>query len=242
MFGVTPFAAYGVAEFSEATSGLRIDGGLVEESAEQPTHYLAVAGPDDGVELGYALVQIPVELQGQTPEGRDVRPAAGGVPAAADGSDVADPRRRLAEAEGKAEGVLRVSRAQTEEIEELRARLRRAGESRAELDQEVDRLRKALAEADESVLDLTRRTREEMAALASRITAAIACRWPTAVISAARSMRSISAALFVRRCSCRTDAGSTTAWGYPTPRRARRRTPSSACSTWSSLPRSRPSG
>jgi septal ring factor EnvC (AmiA/AmiB activator) len=173
MFGVTPFAAYGVAEFSEATSGLRIDGGLVEEAAEQPTHYLAVAGPDDGVELGYALVQIPVEVPGHASEGRDVRPAAGGVPAAVDGSDVADLRRRLAESEGKAEGVLRVSRAQTEEIEELRARLRRAAESRAELDQEVDRLRKALAEADESVLDLTRRTREEMAALASRITAGL---------------------------------------------------------------------
>ncbi len=165
MFGVTPFAAYGVAEFSEATSGLRIDGGLVEEAAEQPTHYLALAGPDDGVELGYALVQIPVEGEG---------PAASAAPvAAAESVDVADLRRRLAEAEGKAEGVLRVSRAQTEEIEELRARLRRASESRAELDKEVDRLRKGLAEADESVLDLTRRTREEMAALAARITAGL---------------------------------------------------------------------
>jgi SAM-dependent methyltransferase len=166
MFGVTPFAAYGVAEFSEATSGLRIDGGLVDESAEQPTHYLALAGPDDGFELGYALVQIPVET------GDEAARAPAAVPAAAS-ADVADLRRRLAEAEGKAEGVLRVSRAQTEEIEELRARLRRAGEARAELDKEVERLRRALAEADESVLDLTRRTREEMNALAARITAGL---------------------------------------------------------------------
>jgi DNA repair exonuclease SbcCD ATPase subunit len=159
-----------VAEFREPTSGLRIDGALVDESAEQPTHYLALAGPDDNAELGYALVQIPVEVKG------DARPAVP-VPAAPapapEAADVVDLRRRLAEAEGRAEGVLRVSRAQTEEIEELRARLRRASESRADLDREVERLRKGLAEADESVLDLTRRTREEMASLAARITAGL---------------------------------------------------------------------
>jgi SAM-dependent methyltransferase len=169
MFGLTPFAAFGIAEFSETSPGLRIDGALVDEGGEQPTHYLAVAGPDEGdesVELGYALMQIPSE----TLEAQDGGLAAG--LAAALPAD-AELRRRLAESEGKTEGLLRVSRAQTEEIEELRARLRRGAESRAELDQEMTRLRRALSEADASVLDLTRRTTQEMAALASRITSGL---------------------------------------------------------------------
>jgi chromosome segregation ATPase len=167
MFGLTPFAAFGIAEFSETSAGLRIDGGLVEDVGEQPTHYLAVAGPDDGadVDLGYALMQIPSE-----PVAEELDEDA--VVEAPRGAD-AELRRKLAEAEGKAEGLLRVSRAQTEEIEELRARLRRGAEARADLDQEMARLRKALAEADASVLDLTRRTTQEVAALASRITSGL---------------------------------------------------------------------
>ena len=139
MFGVTPFAAYGVAEFSEATSGLRIDGGLVDE-ASRAAHPLPGAGrPGRRRRAGLCPGADP--CRGPA----DARPA-GSAPAAPapprTAADVADLRRRLAEAEGKAEGVLRVSRAQAEEIEELRARLRRASESRAELDQEVERLRK----------------------------------------------------------------------------------------------------
>ena len=168
MFGVTPFAAYGLAEFAENVAGLRIDGGMVEDSSLQPTHYVAIAGPDDDVDLGYALVQVPFapgDLEATAPAARTERAVS-----AQDSVAVDELRRQLAEAQGQHEGVLRVSRAQAEEIEELRARLRRGAEARAELDQEVVRLRRALAEADESVLDLTRRTREEVAALAQRIT------------------------------------------------------------------------
>jgi chromosome segregation ATPase len=82
-------------------------------------------------------------------------------------------RQKLSESEGKAEGLLRVSRAQSEEIEELRARLRRTAEARADLDEEVRRLRKALIEADESVVNLTRKTTEEMTALAQRLTSGL---------------------------------------------------------------------
>src|SRR5215831_15769024 len=45
-----------------------------------------------------------------------------------------------------------------EEIDELRGRLRRAAEDRAALDAEVASLRRALAEADDSVVNLTRKT------------------------------------------------------------------------------------
>ncbi len=67
----------------------------------------------------------------------------------------------------------RVSPVQAEEIEELRARLRRAAEDRAALDAENAKLRRALAEADESIMNLTRRTTEEMAAVAERLTAGL---------------------------------------------------------------------
>ncbi|MES1208114.1 MAG: hypothetical protein ABUS79_19440, partial [Pseudomonadota bacterium] len=67
--------------------------------------------------------------------------------------------------------VTRISEVRAEEIEELRARLRRAAEDRATLDTENARLRRALAEADETVVNLTRRTTEEMAAVADRLAA-----------------------------------------------------------------------
>ena len=62
MFGLTPFFAFGLAEFEEAPQGLRVESSLVDESAEEPTHYIAVAGADDAgasSSLGYALVQLP---------------------------------------------------------------------------------------------------------------------------------------------------------------------------------------
>ncbi|HEY0706453.1 MAG TPA: hypothetical protein VGG33_06645 [Polyangia bacterium] len=179
MFGLTPFAAFGVAEFSETPAGLRIDGGLVDEGSEQPSHYLAIAGPalaenEEEDELGYALVQIAAEPAGAGEASRaNASATASASVGGATSSELAELRHRLAEAEGKSEGLLRVSRAQVEEIEELRARLRRGAEARAELDQEMARLRRALTEADESVLDLTRRTTQEMASLAQRITAGL---------------------------------------------------------------------
>jgi hypothetical protein len=60
-----------------------------------------------------------------------------------------------------------------EEIEELRARLKRAAEDRAALDNEVATLRRALTDADEAVLNLTRKTREEMSAMAERLAAGL---------------------------------------------------------------------
>jgi len=166
MFGRTPFAAFGIAEFDDATGGLHVDSDLVADSAEQPDHYLAVAGPEESIPLGYALVQVPLDALGA--------PAAAPAPApAATDASVTELRRKLAEAQGEVEGVLRVSRAQTEEIEELRARLRRAAEARSELDEEVNRLRRALADNNESVMSLTRRTTEEMTSLAQRLTAGL---------------------------------------------------------------------
>jgi hypothetical protein len=71
------------------------------------------------------------------------------------------------------EEVTRVSEVRADEIEELRGRLRRAAEDRATLDAENARLRRALAEADESVMNLTRKTTEEMAAVAERLAAGL---------------------------------------------------------------------
>ena len=82
---------------------------------------------------------------------------------------VSDLRRKLDDALVKSESAVRVSRAQGEEIEELRARLRRMVEDRETTDADMGKLRRALTQADESVLTLTRRTAEEMAVVAERL-------------------------------------------------------------------------
>ena len=170
MFGQTPFLAFGIAEFDEAATDLRVDAELAEREAEEPTHYIALAGPDEPMGLGYALVQIPVgDWDGRAQTER--APASAGIKAP--DTALAELRQKFLENEGKAEGLVRVSRAQSEEIEELRARLRRTTEARAELDEEVRRLRRSLVEADESVVSLTRKTTEELTALAQRLTAGL---------------------------------------------------------------------
>jgi chromosome segregation ATPase/SAM-dependent methyltransferase len=169
MFGQTPFLAYGIAEFDEAAVDLRVDAELAERESEEPTHYIALAGPDEPAGLGYALVQIPAgDWDGHAQTERT--PSTG---IKAPDTALADLRQKLTDSEGKAEGLVRVSRAQSEEIEELRARLRRTAEARAELDEEVRRLRRSLMEADESVVSLTRKTTEELTALAQRLTAGL---------------------------------------------------------------------
>jgi chromosome segregation ATPase len=173
MFGQTPFFAYGIAEFDEAAAELRVESDLADSQAE-PSHYIALAGPDEPLALGYALVQIlPPDGEDRGASERPTPGASVGAPDKAGDASLAELRQKLAESEGKAEGLLRVSRAQAEEIEELRARLRRTAEARGDLDEEVRRLRGALIEADESVVNLTRKTTEEMTSLAQRLTAGL---------------------------------------------------------------------
>lgn len=171
MFGQTPFAAWGIAEFDEAPAELRIEPDLAQAENEEPSHYLALCGHDEPLSLGYALVQIPACAS----ETRAGEAPASEIPTKVEAPDaaLADLRHKLAEAQGQAEGLVRVSRAQTEEIEELRGRVRRTAEARAELDEEVQRLRRALLEADESVVNLTRKTADEMTVLAQRLTAGL---------------------------------------------------------------------
>ena len=169
MFGQTPFSAWGIAEFDEAAAELRVEPDLAQAENEEPSHYLALCGHDEALSLGYALVQIPAS------------PGSAGEPRALEAqaeaklldAPVVELRRRLAEAQGQAEGLVRVSRAQSEEIEELRGRVRRMAEARAELDEELQRLRRALVQADESVVTLTRKTADDMTALAHRLTAGL---------------------------------------------------------------------
>jgi chromosome segregation ATPase len=170
MFGQTPFLAYGIAEFDEASTDLRVDSDLAERESEEPTHYIALAGPDELYELGYALVQIPAATNEIAPSAQQRSVSTSSTSGKAPDTALAEFRQKLGESEGRAEGLVRVSRAQGEEIEELRARLRRNAEARAELDEEVRRLRHALVEADESVVNLARKTTEEITALAQRLT------------------------------------------------------------------------
>jgi len=171
MLGVTPFLGMGVVEFEGAVDGLRIDSRLVKEGSEPPAVYVAVAGAQVAPALGYALVQLPfASLEARLT-------AAGGAATAT--------ATATAGAAGPSAALLR------EEIEELRGRLRRAADDRAALDAEVAKLRRALAEADESVLNLTRKTTEEMSAMAARLAAGLRSsaemeRAPSGELTAAR--------------------------------------------------------
>ena len=171
MFGQTAFAAWGIAEFDEAPAELKIEPELAQAENEEPSHYLALCGHDEALSLGYALVQIPAGASETQLGDKPASEISTGVEAP--DAALAELRRKLAETQGQAEGLVRVSRAQSEEIEELRGRVRRTAEARAELDEEVQRLRRALLEADESVVNLTRRTTDEMTALAQRLTAGL---------------------------------------------------------------------
>jgi SAM-dependent methyltransferase len=194
MFGVTPFAGFGVVEFDVDGDGLRVDSRLVEGGAEAPAAYVAVAGSTRAAELGYALVQMPfapieaklaataaaapvVEIDDRGATARlvaterrldDVERRSRTRVEEAE-TRAGELRRKLDDASAEAESAMRVARAQGAEIEELRGRLRRASEDRAALDGEVSKLRRALAEADESVMNLTRKTAEEMSAVAARL-------------------------------------------------------------------------
>jgi hypothetical protein len=152
MLGMTPFSGIGVVEFDGAIEALRIDSRLVKEP-EAPVAYVAIAGTELVAGLGYALVQLPSAHFTSVDLAREGQAAQSG--------------------EVTAPPSARVSHLQAEELEEMRARLRRAAEDRAALDAENAKLRRALAEANESVMALTRRTTEEMAAVAERLTAGL---------------------------------------------------------------------
>ena len=199
MFGVTPFAAFGVVEFEANGEGLRVDSRLVEGGVEPPGAYVAVAGSERVGDLGYALVQVPfapIEAKLAAVAEGDDHGSSARLAAAERRLDEAERRGRArvdeAEARGaelrrkledvtvKADSATRITRAQGEEMEELRGRLRRAAEDRAALDAELAKLRRALADADESVMSLTRRTAEEMSAVAARLAAGLHAPAPAA--------------------------------------------------------------
>jgi SAM-dependent methyltransferase len=146
MFGITPFAGFGVVEFEVDGDGLRVDSRLVEGGAEPASAYVAVAGRERAAELGYALVQVPfapieakltaiaeVEDRGaaRAEERTDVR-ADARVDAAERRLDeverrgrlrvdelearAGELRRKLEDSSAQSESAMRIARAQGEEM------------------------------------------------------------------------------------------------------------------------------
>jgi len=200
MFGQTPFTALGIAEFDAEVSDLRVDAELIDPESEEPTRYVALAGHSMGPTLGYALVQVPSHAPAAVAPviSTEPRTDAASIELTRKLSEaqtqIASINSKLLDAQGQAEGSVRVARAQTEEIEELRARVRRAAETRLQLDEEVARLRKALGQADESVMNLTRRTADEMSALAARLSSTISAPVAPVVVSPPAAAKSAPAA------------------------------------------------
>jgi SAM-dependent methyltransferase len=122
MFGITPFAGFGVVEFDVEGEGLRVDSRLVEGGSETPAAYVAVAGVERAADLGYALVQIPFA---------PIEAKLAGVAATEDRGATA----RLEASERRLDEVERRGRARVEEAEgrvvELRRKLEDACRSRS---------------------------------------------------------------------------------------------------------------
>ena len=82
MLGQTPFLGFGLVEFDGSADALRVDVSLLQGGAEQPSHYVGIAGATVPQSLGYSLVQVPfapVEAVVFGAEsGPSVAPAAGG--------------------------------------------------------------------------------------------------------------------------------------------------------------------
>ena len=139
MFGVTPFVGMGMVEFEGAVDGLRIDSRLVKEGASRRPLYVAVAG-----------ARRPRGSATRWSSCRSRRSRPGWPPAAA-------ARRR------------RRRRCCARRSTSCAAACAAPPRTARALDAEVASCGARSTEADESVVNLTRKTAEEMAAMAERL-------------------------------------------------------------------------
>ncbi|HEX4406718.1 MAG TPA: methyltransferase domain-containing protein [Polyangia bacterium] len=166
MFGITPFAGFGVVEFEVDGDGLRVDSRLVEGGAEPASAYVAVAGRERAAELGYALVQVPfAPLEAKLTalaEGEDR--GAARVEFKEDKTDVRTDARVDA-AERRLDEVERRGRVRVDELEARAGELRRKLEDASVQSESAVRIARAQGEEMEELRGRLRRAAEDRAAL-----------------------------------------------------------------------------
>jgi SAM-dependent methyltransferase len=164
MFGVTPFAAFGVVEFDGDSEGLRVDSRLVEGGVEPPGAYVAVAGAERAGDLGYALVQVPfapIEAKlaaagaGEDREDREDRY----------GGEDRGATARLAATERRLDEVERRGRARVDEADARAVELRRKLDDASAEANSAMRVARAQGEEIEELRGRLRRAAEDRASL-----------------------------------------------------------------------------
>jgi SAM-dependent methyltransferase len=167
MFGITPFAGFGVVEFEVDGDGLRVDSRLVEGGAEPASAYVAVAGRERAAELGYALVQVPfapIEAKLTAIAEGEERGAARAQERSDDRTDVrAD--ARVDAAERRLDEVERRGRLRVDELEARAGELRRKLEDSSVQSESAMRIARAQGEEMDELRGRLRRAAEDRAAL-----------------------------------------------------------------------------
>jgi SAM-dependent methyltransferase len=169
MFGITPFAGFGVVEFEVDGDGLRVDSRLVEGGAEPASAYVAVAGRERAAELGYALVQVPfapIEAKLTAIAAGEDRGAQAGAQVD-DRTDRTDVRAdaRVDAAERRLDEVERRGRLRVDELEARAGELRRKLEDSTVQSESAMRIARAQGEEMEELRGRLRRAAEDRAAL-----------------------------------------------------------------------------
>jgi len=173
MLGQTPFLGFGLVEFDGNADALRVDVSLLHGGAEQPSHYIAIAGTGVDASLGYSLVQVPfapVEalLAGAAGQvtaepsavGAGASPALTRGPGA--GSGLSDSRAESAER--RMDETERRARARVEEADLRLNELRRKLEDALLQAETASRISRAQAEEIEELRGRIRRGAEDRAA------------------------------------------------------------------------------
>ncbi|MEO8214203.1 MAG: methyltransferase domain-containing protein, partial [Myxococcales bacterium] len=154
MLGQTPFLGFGLVEFDGSADALRVDVSLLQSGAEQPSHYVGIAGAAAPPSLGYSLVQVPFAPVEAVIFGAEAG-ASGALPIPAREAAPPVSDARLEMAERRLEESERRARARLEEAETRLSDLRR-------------KLEEALVQAESSVR-VSRAQAEEIQELRARI-------------------------------------------------------------------------
>ena len=189
MIGQAPFLAYSLVEYAEGNDEpeLALDTSLVEGDPEAVSHYLVLAGPEEGTARGFTIVQVPFaplenrvraasrlapndpneEDEEERPEPEPEAPARAplGVlpdPEPGAGARAAEAEARAAEAEVQA--VAARARAETAEAERREAEAA-AAEIRAQSEAERMTLERRIAEAEGERARVATEAALELAAL-----------------------------------------------------------------------------
>jgi chromosome segregation ATPase len=180
MLGQTPFLGFGLVEFGGESEALRVDLSLLGGSAEQPSHYIAVAGNITPPSLGQSLVQVPfAPIEALAEAAAGAAPESPGLARALDeaNDEITRLKNEIAAARsaprGASAGDVAMAATRAELAERRLEELERRARARAdEADARISELRRKLEDAliqSESAVRVSRAQADEIEELRARL-------------------------------------------------------------------------